>query len=307
LDGEVVQHIEYVPFGEVFIEERNNTWNTPYLFNAKELDGETGLYYYGARYYDPRVSIWLSVDPLQEKYPNVSTYAYTFHNPIKYIDPNGKDPITGVIEALTGFGIDVGMDFISGWILEGKTAQEAFDDIGWWSAGFSAAGTYLVASVTPSGTATGLKIAKIAKSKPGQIVMSIVSKMTTKALDNFSKGKYDDDEGNFDFDKVNIGGLFWESAIETLLDMGFKGKTEEIMNTLKNENKKLYEKLNKLYNKVESGESTKRINNYTKVVENQRERRNDALRNAIVTGTEEKALKEGASKVVNEYTNPFKE
>ena len=36
LDGEVVQHIEYVPFGEVFIEERNNIWNTPYLFNAKE-------------------------------------------------------------------------------------------------------------------------------------------------------------------------------------------------------------------------------------------------------------------------------
>ena len=47
LDGEVSQHIEYVPFGEVFIEERNNTWNTPYLFNAKEFDEETGLYYYG--------------------------------------------------------------------------------------------------------------------------------------------------------------------------------------------------------------------------------------------------------------------
>ena len=57
LDGEVAQHIEYVPFGEVFIEERNNTWNTPYLFNAKELDEETGLYYYGARYMDPKISM----------------------------------------------------------------------------------------------------------------------------------------------------------------------------------------------------------------------------------------------------------
>ncbi len=38
LDGEVVQHVEYVPFGEVFLEERNNTWNTPFLFNGKELD-----------------------------------------------------------------------------------------------------------------------------------------------------------------------------------------------------------------------------------------------------------------------------
>jgi RHS repeat-associated protein len=88
-----VQHIEYVPFGEVFIEERNNTWNTPYLFNAKELDEETGLYYYGARYYEPRISLWLSVDPLGEKYPNVSAYVYTFQNPINVIDPDGRDAI----------------------------------------------------------------------------------------------------------------------------------------------------------------------------------------------------------------------
>ena len=65
LDGEVVQHIEYVPFGEVFIEERNSIWNTPYLFNAKEFDEETGLYYYGARYYDPHLSLWMSTDALQ--------------------------------------------------------------------------------------------------------------------------------------------------------------------------------------------------------------------------------------------------
>ncbi|GAB6119058.1 SpvB/TcaC N-terminal domain-containing protein [Dysgonomonas termitidis] len=91
LDGEIVQHIEYVPFGEVFIEERNNTWNTPYLFNAKELDEETGLYYYGARYYDPKISLWLSTDPAQEKFPSVSTYAYCIQNPVKFVDPDGKE------------------------------------------------------------------------------------------------------------------------------------------------------------------------------------------------------------------------
>ena len=91
LDGEVVQHIEYVPFGEVFIEERNNTWNTPYLFNAKEYDEETGMYYYGARYYEPRISLWMSTDPMQEKYYNISTYCYTYNNPINFIDPTGKD------------------------------------------------------------------------------------------------------------------------------------------------------------------------------------------------------------------------
>ncbi|WP_310591154.1 RHS repeat-associated core domain-containing protein, partial [Prevotella disiens] len=87
----VSQHIEYVPFGEVFIEERNNTWNTPYLFNAKEFDEETGMYYYGARYYEPRLSLWMSADPKQDKYPNVSSYCYVMDNPIKLIDPDGKD------------------------------------------------------------------------------------------------------------------------------------------------------------------------------------------------------------------------
>ena len=93
LDGEVVQHIEYVPFGEVFIEERNNIWNTPYLFNAKEFDEETGLYYYGARYYDPRLSLWMSTDPMQEKYANITTYCFVAANPVKFKDLEGNDII----------------------------------------------------------------------------------------------------------------------------------------------------------------------------------------------------------------------
>ena len=90
LDGEVVQHIEYVPFGEVFVEERNNIWNTPYLFNAKEFDEETGLYYYGARYYDPHISLWITTDPIKNKYPNISSYCYTANNPVRFIDPDGR-------------------------------------------------------------------------------------------------------------------------------------------------------------------------------------------------------------------------
>ena len=73
-------------------EERNNIWNTPYLFNAKEFDEETGLYYYGARYYDPRVSLWISTDILEEKNYGNSSYAYTY-NPITFIDPIGTDTI----------------------------------------------------------------------------------------------------------------------------------------------------------------------------------------------------------------------
>jgi len=90
-DGEVTQHIEYIPYGEVFIEERNNVWNTPYLFNAKELDEETGLYYYGARYLNPMDAMWLSVDPLFEKYVGMSPYNYCAGNPVVLVDPDGMD------------------------------------------------------------------------------------------------------------------------------------------------------------------------------------------------------------------------
>jgi RHS repeat-associated protein len=89
-NGSLVQHLEYVPFGETFIDERNGNWSTPYLFNAKEQDEETGLHYFGARYYDSKTSVWLSVDPLAEKYPNVSSFVYCHSNPVNMLDPDGR-------------------------------------------------------------------------------------------------------------------------------------------------------------------------------------------------------------------------
>lgn len=79
-----------MPFGEVFLEEKNAKWNTPYLFTSKELDRETGLYYYGARYQDPKLGIFISVDPLAEKFCGYSSYNYTLNNPVNLIDPDGK-------------------------------------------------------------------------------------------------------------------------------------------------------------------------------------------------------------------------
>jgi len=62
-----------------------------YKFNGKELDNETGMYYYGARYYEPRLSVWMSVDPMIEKYARMSSYNYCINNPLRYIDPDGRD------------------------------------------------------------------------------------------------------------------------------------------------------------------------------------------------------------------------
>lgn len=89
IKGDVTQFIAYMPFGETLAEQHSD-WDSPYKFNARELDYETGLYYYGARYYDPKVSIWLGVDPLVEKYPSISPYVYEANNPV--IDKkNGMD------------------------------------------------------------------------------------------------------------------------------------------------------------------------------------------------------------------------
>ena len=89
VEGIVTQHMEYMPYGESLVEEHQNSINTPYKFNGKELDDETGNYYYGARYYNPKFSFWLSVDPLAEKFYDLSPYAYVSNNPINLIDPTG--------------------------------------------------------------------------------------------------------------------------------------------------------------------------------------------------------------------------
>lgn len=66
----------------------------PYVFTGKERDEETGYGYFGARYYwSELLTGWLSVDPMMDKYPNISPYAYCIWNPVKLTDPNGEVPI----------------------------------------------------------------------------------------------------------------------------------------------------------------------------------------------------------------------
>jgi RHS repeat-associated protein len=83
--------VEYTPFGEV-VNEYNSDWSNgqvpDFKFNGKELDEESGMYYFEARYQSPPV--FISRDPLFEKYPTLSPYSYCANNPVKYIDPTGE-------------------------------------------------------------------------------------------------------------------------------------------------------------------------------------------------------------------------
>jgi RHS repeat-associated protein len=64
-------------------------------FTGKELDKEShiGLYYFGARYYDPSIGRFISVDPLAELYTSTASYVYALNNPLSMIDPNGMNVV----------------------------------------------------------------------------------------------------------------------------------------------------------------------------------------------------------------------
>ena len=64
----------------------------PFVFTGKERDSETGYGYFGARYMDHELmTMWLSVDPLADKYPSICPYAYCALNPVKIVDPDPAD------------------------------------------------------------------------------------------------------------------------------------------------------------------------------------------------------------------------
>src|SRR5699024_2774546 len=87
--GEISQHMEYLPFGETLVEEHLNSYNSPFKFNGKEFDAETGNYYMSARYYSQKYNLMLSVDPASELYPGISPYIFALQNPVRFIDPTG--------------------------------------------------------------------------------------------------------------------------------------------------------------------------------------------------------------------------
>ena len=87
-----MQHLQYLPFGERFVDQRTSGYHERFTFTGKERDEETGYGYFGARYMDHELmTMWLSVDPMADKYPSISPYAYCAWNPVRLVDPDGRD------------------------------------------------------------------------------------------------------------------------------------------------------------------------------------------------------------------------
>ena len=87
-----------------------------FLYNGKELQTDVNLYDYGARFYDPTVGRFTTVDPQVEKYDTWSPYLYGANNPIRFVDRHGEGPIegiTGALASIQSFGYGVANAFSS--------------------------------------------------------------------------------------------------------------------------------------------------------------------------------------------------
>jgi RHS repeat-associated protein len=113
----LTEHLEYFAFGETWVNEHPaQPTPVPYQFGGKENDEETGLYYHGARYYNPKTDQWQSPDPALEGYldgsPNGGVYqpfnlaSYTFgnNNPVRLTDPTGASTWNRVMGGLKAVG-----------------------------------------------------------------------------------------------------------------------------------------------------------------------------------------------------------
>jgi len=80
INGNVVNSYDYDDHGNIISQTENIT--NDYTYTGKERDKDSGLYYYGARYYDPEIGRWLTKDII----PEINRYLYVLNNPIYFVD-----------------------------------------------------------------------------------------------------------------------------------------------------------------------------------------------------------------------------
>ena len=126
-NGIPIQYIRYAPFGELLLNEIPGGYDERYKFTGKERDTETGYDYFGARYYSYALGgHWLAVDPMSDKYPNISPYAYCNWNPVKFVDPDGR--LVETAWDIANLALDISS--LSSNIQEGNVGDAIVDAVG---------------------------------------------------------------------------------------------------------------------------------------------------------------------------------
>jgi RHS repeat-associated protein len=171
----LLQENNYYPFGMRMSEICTNsgTCTNQYKYNGKELQTDFGLnwYDYGARFYDPQIGRWTTVDPLCEDggQESVTPYGYVFNDPIKHNDPDGRFPLLSnlvgaVAGALVEYGGQVAANvYENGWSTSAFTDNIDVGDIGFASGeGFLTSGGSIVKNALVKTTVVfGLKLLEI--------------------------------------------------------------------------------------------------------------------------------------------------
>ena len=175
--GDPVQYIHYMPYGELWKNQQRTPYNERFKFTGKERDEESGYDYFGARNYTSAASIWTSPDPLLDKYPEISSYAYCHWNPVKYVDPNGKWVETAWDVANVVMGVE---SFVSN-IHQGNVAGAVVDGVG---VVLDAVATVL--PVAPGGAGTAIKTLRAADK-----VSSVIPKTRIATKNNYRRALQD--------------------------------------------------------------------------------------------------------------------
>lgn len=141
--GQIVDHLEYDSFGNV-LSETNSALGDRFRFTAREFDAETGLYYYRARYFDPRTGRFISEDPLSFAAGDPNLYRYVANNPLQFVDPIGLELISyakfaadnpRIAGAIEGFAFGYACGFLEGWYATGTLAGGRSTGLEYGSAG----------------------------------------------------------------------------------------------------------------------------------------------------------------------------
>ena len=96
--GNVVKNYTYKSFGEIHSEA--GTLNQPFTFTGREYNPESGLYFYRARYYDPRAGRFITKDPIGFAGRDTNLYRYVWNSPTNWIDPYGLFAIAPALPIL---------------------------------------------------------------------------------------------------------------------------------------------------------------------------------------------------------------